>query len=67
MLCHNNSKYDNHMFFNDLIISQIDKIKLSVKPRTNEEYMCVKNGCSKFLDSMGFRQAGLQKINRIFK
>ena len=30
------------MFFNDLINSKVDKIKLSVIPRTNEEYMSVK-------------------------
>ena len=58
---HNFSKYDNHMFFNDLINSKVDKIKFSVIPRTNEEYMCVKYGCNKFLDSMRFQQDSLEK------
>ena len=54
------------MFFNDLINSNFDKFKISVIPRTNEEYMCVKYGCVKFLDSRRFQQEGLEK-NRIFK
>ena len=45
VLYHNFSKYDNHMFFNDLINSKVDKINLSLIPRTNEEYMSVKYGC----------------------
>ena len=64
---HNFSKYDNRMFFNDLIISKNDNINLSVISRTSEEYMCVRYGCSKFLDSMRFQQRELGKINRIFK
>ena len=42
-----NSKCENHMFFNDLISSKMDKTKLSIIPRTNEEYMCVKYGYAK--------------------
>ena len=62
VLYHTFSQYGNHMFFNDLIISKVDKIKLSVIPRTNEEYMCVRYGCVKFLDSMRFHQYSLEKI-----
>ena len=61
VLYHNFSKYDNHMFFNDLINSKVDKINLPVIPRTNEEYMSVKYGCVKFLDSMRFQQDSLEK------
>ena len=67
VLYHNFSKYDNHMFFNDLINSEVDKFKLTVIPRTKEEYMCVNYGCVKFLDSMRFQQDSLVKNNRIFK
>ena len=50
------------MFFNDLIISKKDKIKLSVTPRTNEEYMSVNYGCVKFLDSMRFQHDSVEKL-----
>ena len=61
VLYHNFCQFGNHMFFNDLIISKVDKIKLSVIPRTNEEYMCVRYVCVKFLDSMRFQQNSLEK------
>ena len=48
--------------FNDLIKSKVDKIKLSVIPRLNEEYMSVKYGFVNFLDSMGFQQDSLKKL-----
>ena len=54
VLCHNFSKLDNHMFFNELINTKVDKNDLSVVAKTNEEYMSVKYGCIKFLDSMRF-------------
>ena len=62
ILYHNFSKYDNHMFFNDLINSKVDKFNLSVIPRTNEEYMSVKYGCVRFLDSMRFQPDSLEKL-----
>ena len=62
ILYHNFSKYDNHMFFNELIDSKVDKKNLSVIPRTNEEYMSVNYSCIKFLDSMRFQTASLEKL-----
>ena len=50
------------MFLNDLIISKNDKIRLSVIPRTNEEYMSVNYGCIKFLDSMRFQHDSVEKL-----
>ena len=50
------------MFFIELIISKNDKIKLSLVPRTNEEYMCVKCRCIKFLASLRFPQDRLEKL-----
>ena len=67
VLYHNFSKYDNHMFFNELINSRVDKIDLSVIPRTNEEYMSVNYGCVKFLDSMRSQQASLEKLTESLK
>ena len=67
LLYHNFSKYDNHMFFNDLTNSKPNKINLSVTPRTNEEYMSVNYGCVNFLDSMRFQQDSLQKLTKSLK
>ena len=54
------------MFSNGFIISKVDKIKLSVIPRTNEEYMSFKYGSVKFLDSMRFQQDSLEKLTESF-
>ena len=62
VLYHNFSKYDNHMFFNELINSKVEKKNLSVIPRTNEEYLSVNYSCIKFLDSMRFLTASLEKL-----
>ena len=67
VLYHNFSKYDNHMFFDDLISSKVDKIDVSVIPRTNEEYMCVNYGCIKFLDGMRFPTDSLEKLTESSK
>ena len=67
LLYHNFSKYDNHMFFIELINSRVYKIDLSVIPRTNEEYMSVNYGCVKFLDSMRSQQASLEKLTESLK
>ena len=62
VLYHNFSKYDCHMFFNELINSSPNKFNLSVIPRNNEEYMSVNYGYIKFLDSMRFQAASLEKL-----
>ena len=55
------------MFFNELIISKVGKKKLSVIPRTNEEYMSVNYSCINFLDSMRFQTASLEKLTESLK
>ena len=62
VLYHNFSKYDNHMSFNDLFSSKNGKIKLSLIPRTNDENLCVRYGCVKFLDSIRFQQDSIEKL-----
>ena len=62
VLYHNFSKYDCHMFFNELINTKVDKKNLSTIARTNEEYMSVNYSCIKFLDSMRFLTASLEKL-----
>ena len=65
VLYHSFSKYDNLMFSNDLINSNKDKMKLSVIPKTNEEYMSVTYRCIKFLDNMRFQQESLEKLTNL--
>ena len=67
VLYHNFSKYDNHVFFNDLINSKPNKINLTVTPRTSEEHMSVNYGCVRFLDSMRFQQDSLEKSTESLK
>ena len=67
VLYHNFSKYDNHMFFNELINSKVEKKNLSVIPRNSEEYMSVIYGCIKFLDSMRFQTDSLEKLTESLK
>ena len=67
VLYHNFSEYDNHLFFNELIDSKVEKKNLSVIRRKSEEYMSVKYGCIKFLDSMRFQQDSLEKLTESLK
>ena len=67
VLYHNFSKYDCHMFFNELINAKVHRNNLSTIPRTNEEYMSVNYGCIKFLDSMRFLTASLEKLTESLK
>ena len=62
VLYHNFSKYDCHMFFNELINSTPNKFNLHVIAKNTEEYMAVNYGCIKFLDSMRFLSASLEKL-----
>ena len=67
VLYHNFSKYDCNMFFNGLINSKVEKQNLSVIARTSEAYMTVNYGCIKFLDSMRFQTASLEKLTESLK
>ena len=67
VLYHNFSKYDCHMFFNELITAKAHKNNLSTIARTSEEYMAVNYSCIKFLDSMRFLTASLEKLTESLK
>ena len=67
VLYHNFSKYDCHMFFNELINSKVDTNNISVIARTSEEYMSVNYSCIKFLDSMRFLTTSLEKLTESLK
>ena len=59
---HNFSNYDCHMFFKRLVDLKKDKVKIKNIPKTNEEYIAVKNGCIRFIDSYRFLSESLDKL-----
>ena len=59
---HNFSNYDCHMFLKRLIDLKKDKVKFKTIPKTNEEYITVKYGCIRFIDSYRFLSESLDKL-----
>ena len=59
---HNYSKYDSHMFFKRLVDLKKDKVKFKVIPKTNKEYILVKYGFIRFIDSYRFLSESLDKL-----
>ena len=51
---HKYSRYDSHIFFKRLVDLKKDKVKIKIIPKTNEEYIAVKYGCFRFIDSYRF-------------
>ena len=68
VLYHNFSKFDNHMFFNELINSRVDKKELiSLYLKLTENICLVIYSCIKFLDSMRFQTDSLEKLTESLK
>ena len=59
---HNFSNYDCHMFFKRLVDLKKDKVKFEIIPKTNEEYISVRYGCIRFIDSYRFLSESLDKL-----
>ena len=59
---HNFSDYDCHLFFKRLVNLKKDKVKFKIIPKTNEEYIAVKYGCIRFIDSYRFLSESLDKL-----
>ena len=59
---HNFSYYDCHMFFKRLVDLKKEKVKFEIIPKTNEEYISVRYGCIKFIDSYRFLSESLDKL-----
>ena len=59
---HNFSNYDCHIFFKRLVDFKKDKVEFEITPKTNEEYISVKNGCIRFIDSYRFLSESLNKL-----
>ena len=58
----NFSNYDCHMFFKRLVDLKKDKVKFKIIPKTNEEYIEVKYGFIRFIDSYCFLSESLDKL-----
>ena len=50
------------MFFKRLVDLKKDKVKYKTTPKTNEEYIVVKYGCTIFIDSYRFLSDNLDKL-----
>ena len=59
---HNFSNYDCHMFFKKLVDLRKDKVKFEIIPKTNGEYISVRYGCIRFIDSYRFLSESLDKL-----
>ena len=57
----NFSNYDCHMFFKKLVKKK-NKVKFEIIPKTNEEYISVRYGCIRFIDSYRFLSESLDKL-----
>ena len=51
---HNFSNYDYHLFFKKIVVKKIDKVKIDIIPKTNEEYIAVTYGYLRFFDIYRF-------------
>ena len=49
-------------FFKKLVDLKKDKVKFKIIPKTNEEYISVKYGCIRFIDSYRFLSESLDKL-----
>ena len=51
-----------HLFFKKLLDKKIDKVKIDIIPKTNEEYIAVTYVCILFIDNYQFLSDSLDKL-----
>ena len=51
VILHNFSKYDCHLSFYTLVDTKKCKVEFKVIPKKKEEYISIRYGCIKFIDS----------------
>ena len=59
---HNFSNYDCHMFFKKLVDLKKDEVKFKIIPKTNEDYVVVKYGSIRYIDSYRFLSESLNDL-----
>ena len=62
VILHNFSRYDCHLSFITLVDTNTDKVEFRVIPKTNEEYISIPYGCTKFIDSYLFWSSSFDKL-----
>ena len=62
LLFHNFSNYDCHMLFKNLVGKTNDKVKFDIIPKTNEEYISVTYGCSRYIGSCRLQSSSLDSL-----
>ena len=62
VIFHNFSNYDCNLFFKKLVDKKKDELKFKVIPKTNEEYISVRYGCIRFIDSYRFLSSSLYSL-----
>ena len=50
------------MFFKKLVDKKKDEVKFKIIPKTDEEYISVKNSCIRFIDSYRFLSSSLDSL-----
>ena len=59
---HNFSKYDCHLLFKKIFDKKIDKVNFRIIPKTGEEYIPVRYGCFRFIDSYRIVSSSLDSL-----
>ena len=60
---HSCSSSDSHLLFKKLLVEKIDKIDKRVTSKTNEEYILVSYGYTRFIDICRFLSSSLDELN----
>ena len=61
-LFQNFSNYHCHIFFKDLVDRKNDKVKPKIATKTDEDYISVRYGCIRFIDSYRFLSSSLDSL-----
>ena len=61
-IIHNFSSFDCRTFFKKLIVEKIDRVKIDIIPKINEEYISVTYGCISFIDTYRFLSSSLVSL-----
>ena len=59
---HKLSNYDCQLFFKKLVDEKKNIVKIKIIPKTNEEYISVRYGCIRFIDSYRFLLSSLDSL-----
>ena len=59
---HSFGNYDCHLFFKGLVDKKNDDVKHNFIPKTNEEFILVRYGCLRFVDSYHFVSSSLDLL-----